>query len=709
MRIPFFSRSDWQNSDWRIREQAAYQLRDQSKLLFLAIQDVSEEVRVAASKSLRDDKHRAELVRSGYCEHARRLALAAIQDPAIRLAILHDRSVPAVLRLAAGQGSKLNQPDFLALATHETDPALRAWAIEHLEKSDAANRLYSFDLPTVIQRALVPKLTDPALLVKIVTTETDPAIQSLALAELTDEPELAALFVRLEDPTLRRQIIKKVHTPALLQKMLAEADEEAVRIDFVEHLQDQPMLSQIARTDHHPMVRIAAVRKLKDASTAMVVVTSDPDRRVRLAALESVTDESAFALAARHSDDEQLRWRAVERIQSEDVLKSLEKNATHPDVRWQVGRKLGGAPVDDFLAISNTWTLRRIAEMESVPVLQQMAVRLVQDRRGLEDLAASKIPAVADAAHQVMQVITGAGGIPFVSIPERPYQLSLFPVTRSQVRAVLGEDPRWATGGDLPATGLTPTEVARLCDRLNQEDGATYRLPSFEEWLHATLAGDKRWLTPLPNTPVEPWTASRLNLNATGPRAFPRAWPNPWGLLDAVGNVAVWVDEDPGPTAWIKHSHERDALSAGNRPEEIKNKDYAVAAGPHWADVQLKQTRWERLVRLANLAGDGRDKIGLRLIRASRSAASRNIEYRLVLETEPRWGLTREEVIAALARSTVYKEGELEKFYRVAPIVVLVSPDYEFVRKLQSVFRRGGAEVSIVTKTVETPKGAAVG
>lgn len=252
-------------------------------------------------------------------------------------------------------------------------------------------------------------------------------------------------------------------------------------------------------------------------------------------------------------------------------------------------------------------------------------------------------------------------------------------------------------------------EVAKLCSRLHMDDGAIYRIPSFAEWLHAAVADDKRWLTPAGNSAVEPWMISRLNLNATAPRSFRHAWPNPWGLLDAVGNVSAWVDEDPGPISWINHSHDRDPLSTGSAPDNIRNKDYAVAAGPHWADMQLKQTRWERLVRLENLAGYGRDKIGLRLVRASRTANARAIEYRLVLEPLPRWGLTPEEVITALSRSTVYKLGELEKFYRVAPIVVLVSPDYEFVRKLQSVFRRCGADVSIVSKSLPPIKEAEAG
>ncbi|MEO7415174.1 MAG: SUMF1/EgtB/PvdO family nonheme iron enzyme [Opitutaceae bacterium] len=702
MRIPFFSRSDWQDPDWRVREQAAFQLRDQSKLLFLAIQDVSEEVRVAASKSLREDKYRSEVVRNGYCEHARRLALAAIRDQAALRAILNDHAVPAALRLAATKEVQLSQPEYLAVATNESNPELRAWAVDHLQKSEAANALFSFDLPDALRLSLIPKLTDKQLLAQIATTESEVAIQALALAEISDEPQLAALFAKLEDTGLRRKIIDRVRTPVLLEEMLADADEEPLRVHLVEQLEDQEMLGRIAREDHFPMVRIVAIRKLRDASISVLVVNHDPDRRVRLAALETVGDEEAFAFVAQNSDDEQLRWRAVERIQSELTLQRLENAAPHADVRWQVGRKLGRAPLEDFFAITNAWTLRRIAEAESVLVLQQMAVRLVSERHVLDELAFSRIPSIAAAARQVLQVTTGPVGISFVPVPERPYELSLFAITQDQARALLGEDPRWATSGDLPATGLTPVEVTKICALMQKDDGAVYRLPSFEEWLHATLAGDKRWCTLPAGTSIESWVAYRLNLNAGGPRTLRRAWLNPWGLLDTIGNVSFWVDEDPGPTSWINHSHERDGLSAGSRSEDIRSEDYAVAAGPHWADVQLKQTRWERLVRLANITEYARDKVGLRLVRASRKTASRATEYRLVLESEPRWGLSHEKVIAALSRSTVYTYGELEKFYRVAPIAVLVSPDYEFIRKLQSVFRRCGADVGIVSRAAET-------
>lgn len=700
MRFLFFGRSVWQDPDWRIREQAAYQLRDQKKLLFLAIQDVSEEVRVAASKSLRDDNYRHQVVRDGFCEHARRLAVDGIRDGVILAEIVLDRSVPAVLRIAAGNLAKLSQSDFFKLASHDSEELIRAWAIEHLEKSDAVNSLFSTALGQSVRLALISKLTDPALLEEIAARDCNREIRARAINHLSEEPRLASLFAKLDDPLLRQEVIRKVKAPALLKAMLAEEDDDANRIYLVERLQDQPLLSTIALGDHHPLVRIAAAIKLTDLTASVAVITRDPDQRVRMAALGNIADESAIASVAADSDDEQIRWLAVERLQSESKLNELERSARSADTRWQAGRKIGHAPLNDLIAITTAWPLRRIAETESVPELQQMAVRLIKERRALEALTHSAQPAVSAAARQSLQVTGGPSGISFMPIPGRPYELSLFPVTQAQARALLGNDARWQGDDDLPATNLTPEEAWRLCAMLSELEGVVYRLPSFEEWLHATVTDDKSWYITPDSSPIKPWTLFRLHLQASGPRFARCAWPNPWGLLDALGNVAVWVDEQPGPISWIAYGGERDPLSAGGTAAP-NMRDYAVAAGPHWADLRLRTGRWERLVRLANLANDGRDKVGVRLVRVSSALKSRTQSYRLVLESEVRWGLSREQVIDALGAATIYSREQLGDFFRVAPIVILTSSDYEAVRKLQSAFRRSGAEVSVTTRSTD--------
>jgi len=61
------------------------------------------------------------------------------------------------------------------------------------------------------------------------------------------------------------------------------------------------------------------------------------------------------------------------------------------------------------------------------------------------------------------------------------------------------------------------------------------------------------------------------------------AWANPWGFLDMVGNVSVWVEDSP--RHWL-HLASGDPLAVGGDPG--KEGDFALAAGASWSDTRVR-------------------------------------------------------------------------------------------------------------------------
>jgi len=72
-----------------------------------------------------------------------------------------------------------------------------------------------------------------------------------------------------------------------------------------------------------------------------------------------------------------------------------------------------------------------------------------------------------------------------------------FPVTQAQYQAVMGNNPATQYDGDRfvvpnkPVVGVSWTDAIAFCERLSQQTGKPYRLPSEAEWEYACRAGTK--------------------------------------------------------------------------------------------------------------------------------------------------------------------------------------------------------------------------
>jgi len=82
-----------------------------------------------------------------------------------------------------------------------------------------------------------------------------------------------------------------------------------------------------------------------------------------------------------------------------------------------------------------------------------------------------------------------------VTVP--PFLMGKFPVTQAQYEAVMGNNPATRYDGDRfvaptkPVVGVSWNDAIAFCQRLSQQTGKSYRLPSEAEWEYACRAGTK--------------------------------------------------------------------------------------------------------------------------------------------------------------------------------------------------------------------------
>jgi formylglycine-generating enzyme required for sulfatase activity len=124
------------------------------------------------------------------------------------------------------------------------------------------------------------------------------------------------------------------------------------------------------------------------------------------------------------------------------------------------------------------------------------------------------------------------------------YQIGKYPVTQKQWRSVMGVNPSYHEGDDLPVEQVSWIDVQEFIKRLNAMTGKKYRLPTEAEWEYAALGG------PAANgkrgSGQEAFLAdiAWYDYNSDGaPHQVGAKMPNELGLYDMAGNVWEWVGD----------------------------------------------------------------------------------------------------------------------------------------------------------------------
>jgi len=137
----------------------------------------------------------------------------------------------------------------------------------------------------------------------------------------------------------------------------------------------------------------------------------------------------------------------------------------------------------------------------------------------------------------------------------RPFLLGRAQVTQAQWRRVMGNNPSWFRGDNLPVEQVSWEDAMAFCKKLSNMSGLVCRLPTEAEWEYACRAGTSSAFH-FGNI------CDGANANCRGdlPYGTPIAGPNlrsttrhgsypcnAWGLFDMHGNVGEWCADWYGP------------------------------------------------------------------------------------------------------------------------------------------------------------------
>ncbi|MDR1165534.1 MAG: formylglycine-generating enzyme family protein [Deltaproteobacteria bacterium] len=126
----------------------------------------------------------------------------------------------------------------------------------------------------------------------------------------------------------------------------------------------------------------------------------------------------------------------------------------------------------------------------------------------------------------------------------KPFYLGVHEVTQSEWQSVMGENPAYFRGNDLPIENISWDEALAFTRALNRREGTDkYRLPTEAEWEYSARAGTTTdYFFGDDGKPLDKYAWYWENGGEkTHPVGLKR--PNPWGLYDIYGNVWEWTND----------------------------------------------------------------------------------------------------------------------------------------------------------------------
>ncbi len=181
----------------------------------------------------------------------------------------------------------------------------------------------------------------------------------------------------------------------------------------------------------------------------------------------------------------------------------------------------------------------------------------------------------------------------------KAFYIGVYEVTQEQYEKIMGENPSYFRGANIPVDSISWDDAVLFCKRLSEKEGVTYRLPTEAEWEYACRAGTRTryyWGDEMDNRYA--WTTkSGKKSHDVGQKK-----PNAWGLYDMSGNVWEWCSDRYGDD-YYDNSPEED-------PGGPRNGFCPVTRGGSWLCGSCSSaSRWW------NSPDFGHDDQGFRVVR----------------------------------------------------------------------------------------------
>ena len=158
------------------------------------------------------------------------------------------------------------------------------------------------------------------------------------------------------------------------------------------------------------------------------------------------------------------------------------------------------------------------------------------------------------------------------------FYLGIYEVAQGQWEKVMGNNPSFFKKGiNYPVERVSWEDVQQFINRLNNQTGRNYRLPTEAEWEYAARSGGKKekyaGMSEEDELKEYVWYAPNSDLQ-THPVGQKR--PNGLGLYDMIGNVGEWC------TDWYDEDYYKNSPS--NNPKGPDSGTYRVLRGKSYLD-----------------------------------------------------------------------------------------------------------------------------
>jgi formylglycine-generating enzyme required for sulfatase activity len=181
------------------------------------------------------------------------------------------------------------------------------------------------------------------------------------------------------------------------------------------------------------------------------------------------------------------------------------------------------------------------------------------------------------------------------------YYIGKYEVTQALWQAVMGDDPSYFKGDNLPVEAVTWDDCQEFIGKLNRITGKTFRLPTEAEWEYAARGGNKSrgYQYSGSNNPSN--VAWYDDNSGDKTHAVGTKQPNELGIYDMSGNVWEWCQDRLGAYS----------SSSQVNPTGANSGSYRVSRGGSWCEfARLCRSSCRDLTSPGNRNYD----LGLRLV-----------------------------------------------------------------------------------------------